>query len=103
MPITTNPTSSFSSFVLGLKVIFVVTLNSSAGNFCKRRLGTSQRLFAPSGILSVNKRRDPFCVFMNDQVAFALACHCHWKPSGPVLNSSLSNGVATAIGFPTDG
>lgn len=47
-----------------------------------------------SGILSVNNLKLPLPGFINCQLTFGLACHCHCKPNLMPLNSSLSAGVA---------
>src|SRR5204862_6208490 len=98
-----SPAFSFSNRSLGLNVIFVVTINSSAGNFCKRTLGASHKFFALSGNLSENNLRDPFAEFAKAHVASGLATHCHCNPILLLLNSSDSCGEEIPKVFPTPG
>src|SRR5258706_188174 len=52
---------------------FVVTRNSSAGNFCKRIFGDCHKFFALSGILSENNLRVPFEGFIKAHKYFSSA------------------------------
>src|SRR4051812_42563136 len=98
-----SPAFSFSSLVFGVNVSLVVTVNSSAGNFCSITLGAYQRFFESSGILSLYSLKLPLAVFKSSQVGFGLAIHCHCLPSSVPLNSSLSTGVIIEYICPTLG
>src|SRR6185436_7445030 len=98
-----NPAFSFSNRSLGLNVILVDTINSSAGNFCKRTFGADHKFLALSGNLPENNLKDPLEELAKAHVASGLAIHCHCNPILLSLNSSLSCGEETAAIFPTFG
>ncbi|MNT03406.1 hypothetical protein D3C72_1379400 [compost metagenome] len=62
-----------SPFNLGLKVTFVVAVNSSAGNFCNTKFG-ALKMFEV--LVLQNRLRYPKLVG-NPKLICLFACHCH--------------------------
>src|SRR6185436_16742024 len=98
---TIKPVCSFSA--RGVKVTLAVAVNSGAGNFCSKRLGTSQKFLNAAGGATLKRRMKPNDPAGRAQFVPGFACHCHCRPISFALKSSESAGVNGAHSRPTFG